>query len=227
MKRLILVVVLVLVGASLLLASTPSANATEPVQLQTRALGKDLGDWLEMYAKWWSVPSNPDHHGRYIFMPLPAGECTENPVYDDYGNVIACDTWTGEIDVSLKRNQGFFLSLMVWTGWLYFDGTTDPVEDDSVFLDADVDFRVDGVPMIYSDDGSGDSNVADFLVGPQWYKQPLRVPAEWGYAADVFAQGVGLLCPPLSPGTHVLHLDETVPSWGKHWVNTWNITVDE
>jgi hypothetical protein len=216
MRRIILVVLLVAVGAGCILASAPSARADSSVTLQTSALGKDLGQWLEMYAKWYSVPQNPDHHGNYMFMPLPAGDCANPPI---------CNQWRGQLDVGLKPNQGFMLPLMVWTGWKYLDGSTDPEAPESTFLGADVMFTIDGVPLIYSAYDDHASNVADFLVGAQWYKQPLKVPPEREYAADVYAQGVSLLCPPLAEGEHVVHLVEWVPDWNVGWDNTWNITV--
>ena len=57
------------------------------------------------------------------------------------------------------------------------------------------------------------------------YYNPILYVEEEGWLADIFVQGVGFICPPLSVGEHTLHLDEVWPAFGVTYDNTWNITV--
>lgn len=202
--------------AALLGTAAPVANADDSIEPQTSALGKSLGEWFELWSIWGSpYGGGPDHHGYYRYMPLPVPDCTppkpkKNPWY--------C---VGRLDASLTADQGFFLPVNGYVGWEYLDGSEDPLLDDWIFVDVDVSVTLDGESFFDSDD----LDLADFY-SEQYYKKPLYVDADAeGYAADIFVQGVTFLCPPLSPGTHVLHLWEHAPAWNVIWDNTWNITV--
>lgn len=202
---------------ALLGATTETARADTPVEPQNYALGKSLGDWFERYSKHFSpYGGGPDHRGYYRYMPLPAANYEWDEETQRYHS-------TGEIDVSLRHNEGFFLPVNGYTGWEYLDGSVDPLLDDWMFVDVDVTVTLDGETFFDSDE----LDLADFYA-EQYYSPPLVVdPDVEGYYADIFVQGVAFLCPPLPEGEHVLHLVEDMPSFALSWDNTWNITVGD
>jgi hypothetical protein len=209
------ILMLALVTA-LFAVAAPAANADQSVEPQASALGKSLGEWFELWSIWNSpYGGGPDHHGNYRYMPLPSPDCSK-PKHKT-------DPWycVGELDVTLMHDQGFFLPVNGYVGWEYLDGSEDPLLDDSTFVDVDVSVTLDGDSFFDSDD----LDLTTFY-SEQYYGKPLYVdPDVEGYLADIFAQGVAFLCPPLSQGTHVLHLVEHAPAWNVIWDNTWNITV--
>jgi hypothetical protein len=204
------------VGLALVAVATPVANADDGPSPQSSALGKSLGEWFEMWSIWNSpYGGGPDHHGYIQFMPLPVPDCTQDKKKDPWYCV-------GELDANLSVDEGFFLPVNGYVGWEYLDGSEDPLLDDWSFVDVDVTVTLDDETFFDSDD----LDLNDFYA-ERYYDRPLYVDeAVEGYAADIFVQGVGFICPPLSEGTHVLHLVEHAPAWNVIWDNTWTITVE-
>ena len=124
--------------------------------------------------------------------------------------------------VTLGTGEGFMLPLFGELGTSYRDGTPpDPFEPISIFTTLDIDFSIDGKQVISTD------NVLRYFSKFNFNPPiPIDHPVIEGI---IWLEGVGILQSPLSPGQHVLKLDEknNEPGFGGilEYHNTWNITV--
>jgi hypothetical protein len=213
-----------LIGFALLglgLAS-PALGNGPPLAPQSKAYGKTLAQWHELYFRWahGQVTFPFDKNGNavvgshVVLMPLPNAPGDGTP---------------GTIDVTLQEGQPFVLPLWNVLGTTYTDGTpVDPPVPMSVFRTLQISLKIDGRTVVDS------PNVMDYYVQYS-YDPPIPLPAEWApYKAIVWAQGIGLVHTPLSPGTHTFKLDvrntqPVVDAMGNAWTyeyhNTWNINV--
>jgi hypothetical protein len=104
----------------------------------------------------------------------------------------------------------------------YTDGTADPFIDIKVFdKNLKLKLKVDGKTILDNDDAL-DFYTQFSFDPPIPFNSP---PAN----AFIFSQGIGILHTPLSPGKHVIKLDEklTVPMFNLtfEYHNTFNVTV--
>jgi hypothetical protein len=132
------------------------------------------------------------------------------------------DGTPGTQAVTLSSGEGFVLPLFGELGTSYRDGTPpDPFEPISIFTTLDIKFSIDGKQVISTD------NVLRYYSKFNFEPPiPIDDPVILGI---IWLEGVGILQGPLSPGEHVLKLDEknNEPGFGGilEYHNTWNITV--
>jgi hypothetical protein len=134
------------------------------------------------------------------------------------------DGTPGTQDVTLSTGEGFVLPLFGELGTSYRDGTPpDPFEPISIFTTLDIDFSIDGKQVISTD------NVLRYY--SQFKFNPPIPFDDPTIEAIIWLEGVGILQSPLSPGQHVLKLDEknNEPGFGGilEYHNTWNVTVKQ
>jgi hypothetical protein len=196
-----------------------------------------------------------DHVGLVKLLPLPEGVSSGGSFTPNDPLVLV-----GHRDVSLRPGTPFVLPVAVWVGERYHpdDGVPDDPElPDYLFTDPPIRnliiVYIDGKPVM-------DSTVASlspFYFGPA----PLPLPEDescqpppsssscgliyqpardTGPIAALFVQGIGLVHPPLSVGTHTIELVSELrippdPTFlnlsvypngvGLRFENTWTITV--
>ena len=185
---------------------------------------KSLDDYMVRYFTWSLGANQADHEGTVQFMPIPSGAGPdEDGVY------------VGEMDVTLKTNQSFFLPIFTFYGETYDDGTPNddpanhdliPSEDD--FLNSDVLVELDGHVII----DSAHHDLDEFWVSPQYFKHPIvyAAPTDYHSVSAIWVEGLAFLHDPMHKGSHTLHLRITNDFLTDHygfpgWDNTWHITV--
>lgn len=132
------------------------------------------------------------------------------------------DGTPGTQNVTLGSGEGFVLPLFGELGTSYRDGTPpDPFEPISIFTTLDIAFSIDGKQVISTE------NVLRYF-SKFTFDPPIPIDHPV-IEAVIWLEGVGILQSPLSPGQHVLKLDEknNEPGFGGilEYHNTWNITV--
>ncbi|MCU0725164.1 MAG: hypothetical protein MUE73_05145 [Planctomycetes bacterium] len=186
----------------LLLVTLPFAAAQPPGH--SKAFGKSLGEWMELYWTWFFTGEPADGKVKdVVFLPLP----------------------DGEIDVSLKTGQKFVLPIWVIVGETYEGGYCDDPDDYPMewITDADVLVRLDGRTLVDSEE----DDLADFFFEAQWFEEtlPYEEPTDYGSTGAIWVAGLALVHSPLSRGSHTLTLDVYFPAWDLTFDNTWHITV--
>jgi hypothetical protein len=188
---------------------------------ESKAFGKTLTEWHDVYWRW-MFGEGDGMVGNVRLMPMPSSIPTGD------GSKEAPLTFVGQLDVTLEAGTAFVLPLYGYIGERY-EGYPD-VPDDEPFPDELLlswlhpEFTIDGQTVV------SEENKADFYVGPSSFDPIIMYPApsEYGSVAAIWFQGIGIVCPPLSEGEHVLHLYEefTIPdAFYMVFDNTWNITV--
>ena len=132
------------------------------------------------------------------------------------------DGTPGHLDVTLNNGQSFVLPLWVLLGTSYTDGTPpDPFVPDSVFQTLDISFTIDGVAVVNG--GNVTAYYSKFAFNPAI---PINSPP---YDSVIWFQGIGIMHPPLTPGTHTfaLHAKNTQAAFGSffEYNNTWMVKV--
>jgi hypothetical protein len=173
-----------------------------------------LASYEETYTRWvfgqLSVPTDANGNAvvkGVVLMPVPFTDGDGTP---------------GVADVTLKSGQSFMLPFFAEYGTSYRDSTPpDPFEPLSLFETLDIQFSVDGVPLVTT------SNVMSYF--SKFTFDPEIPIDDTFFKAVIWFEGVGVLHTPLTPGQHVLKLDEknTEPGFGGllEYHNTWNVTV--
>jgi hypothetical protein len=216
--------VLVIVAVVLWVAPAGAADTGVPriAPPSSHAYGMTLPEWFGAYYRWYyGTDQNPalSMVGHVQLMPLPIGEQvpgSDPPVFQ------------GTREIALRPGTPFVLPLAGFVGERY--ATPDPGwPDDSPLPD---DQLLEGIQPTLTIDGRvivSEANKAAFYI-PYTRFDPIvdyPVPTDYGSVAAIFFQGVGIVSPPLSVGTHVIHLYEryTTPYWDYFYDNTWIVTV--
>ncbi len=189
------------------------------------AFGQSFEEWLRDFWAWnfGGVGQQAQPNGVF-FMPIPA----PGPNQDWNGKAVAI----GEMDLTVQPGSKLVLGILGWIGETY-----DPaynIRDDqpwpiSSFLppEGEAVITLDGVELINA------ANLKDFYCGPVCFKEPIMYPEPSSYHSigAIWAQGIGIVLQPMTPGTHTLNLY----SWdrwqgmygdvGQGWFNTWHIAV--
>lgn len=132
------------------------------------------------------------------------------------------DGTPGTQAVTLGVGESFVLPLFGELGTSYGDGTPpDPFEPISIFTTLDISFSIDGKQVI------SNANVLRYFSKFN-FEPPIPID-DTVIEGIIWLEGVGILQSPLSPGEHVLKLDErnNEPGFGGilEYHNTWNVTV--
>lgn len=151
--------------------------------------------------------------GNLVFLAVPSAPGDGTP---------------SSIDLTLKSNEAFFLPLWNLLGTSYNDGTpADPAVVLRVFQTLNLKLTLDGTTLLDSGNGNLMDNYSEFKFVP-----PIPLSADFSPAnAIIRLQGISTLHGPLSPGTHLLHLDakniDPADAFGfiGEYHNTWNLTV--
>lgn len=197
---------------------------------QSHAYGKTLPEWMSTYLRWALSGADPSQStvGHVDMLPIPLGEYV-----DGAGTPDSPALYRGQLEINVSPGSPFVLPLGTWTVERY-DGypgvPDDPAVPDSVFLSGvSPSLTIDGRVVV------SDMNKAAFYV-PLTLFDPIVVypePSSYGSVAAVAFQGYGIVSPPLSVGTHVIHLYEpyiidsaSFPyQIGVIYDNTWIVTV--
>ena len=180
-----------------------------------------LGDAQRQYWEWVFGASDQQQVGRLFFMPIPVGVPVGDPVI-----------FTGSEAFAVRPGTTLVLPMLVFYGESY---TTDSgIPDDDVnfpgkefFTDSSVLLTVDGRAIVDSERSKLDCAYFDavFFTDPIVYDEPT----DYGSDAALWVKGLGILLPPLHPGTHVIRLQELTPAdpFGVFgYDNTWDVTVE-
>ena len=200
-----------LVATSLLAAAPVFAD---DAQGQNEGQPGSLIKWHDTYWRWYygalTLPTDPNGNAEQdgvVLMPLPNAPGDGTPA---------------SLNVTLNAGQSFFLPFQAVAGTSYTDGTPpDPLVPFSVWKKIQFKLFLDGRQIISARDAL-QTYVQFYLDPPIVFDSPPIDSAIW-------IEGIGQMFPALRPGTHVLHLVEslTVPQFGftVDYDNTWNITV--
>ena len=223
-------------ATSLTLAGNPNPSGVVPRVCApgSTAYGKTLTEWMGIYWQWYYGTGGDlaqSKVGPVQLMPLPNGTQTGG-------------TWTpedpavfvGQLEVTLAPGTPFVLPEYSWVRERY-EGWPE-VPDDPVLAD-EVGLAV-GHPTLTIDGQTiiTDANKAAFYV-PATDFDPIVMyptPSWYGSVGAVYYQGVAFVSPPLTPGTHVIHLYEPLifeagayaglpAGLGIVYDNTWIVTV--
>jgi hypothetical protein len=220
-----------LAAVAALVLAVPSINADKPAATPTsNAFGQSFAEWMRDFWAWTYVGvGQPLQQNNVYFLPIPAPATWE----DRNGKTIGI----GEMNVTVKPGTKIVLGVLSWIGETYQDhngvlGSHDPddpawVKGDFLPPNGEAVIKLDGVPLVDA------SNLGDFYFGPINFKETLWYGAATSYGSTgaIYVQGIGVVLPPMSAGTHTL----TLYSWdawrglygdgGAGWFNTWHITV--
>ncbi len=197
------------IAMCILAIGVAALQAGGPMPGQSKAFGKSLGSWMELYWTWFLGGDQPGQVKSVVFLPLPE---------------------EGELDVTLGKGEKFVLPMFVYIGETYLPELEIPDDDpafipDEFFTDANVLIMLDGEPII-------DSEVDDlneYFFGPEYFDEPIEYAAPTWYGADsaIWVKGIGFVHNPLPPGEHTLTLYITDNfGFGIEFFNTWYITVE-
>ena len=212
----------------------PTAKVARVCPPNSKAYGKTLTEWMGIYWQWYYGTGGDMTQGKVgpvQLMPLPAGTQTGGTWTPDDPAV-----FVGQLEITLPAGTPFVLPEYSWVreryeGWP--EAPDDPVLADEVGLAVGhPTLTIDGKTIIT------DANKAAFYV-PATDFDPIVVypaPSSYGSVAAISYQGVAFVSPPLTPGTHVIHLYEPLifaagaydglPSGlGIVYDNTWIVTV--
>jgi hypothetical protein len=236
MKAISAVALISALATSLTLAGNPNPSPQVPRVCPpgSKAYGKTLTEWLGIYLRW-NYGTAQDMAQSLVdgvqLMPLPAGEQTGGSWTPDDPAVLV-----GQLEITLPPGTPFVLPEFTWIGERYEGWPTvpdDPPMDNAVALaSGHPTLTIDGQTVMT------DANKAAFYV-PLTYFDPIvyaPAPSSYGSVAGVYYQGVACVSPPLTPGTHVIHLYEPliIPAGaypglpdglGVVYDNTWIVTV--
>lgn len=182
--------------------------------LESSHAGMELGDWMALYWTWNLGGDQEPVVGDRTFLPIPNG--TDE---DEDG------VFTGELDFELPASQGFVLPMFVWIGETYEGG--DPPDDDpsmppeAAFVGMDLVLTLDGEEILNT------AGLGGYYFDATDFAETIvyETPTDYGAIGAIWVKGVGVLHAPLTPGAHVLHLEELNEELGLGFSNTWNITV--
>jgi hypothetical protein len=185
--------------------------------LVTEHSGRNLGGWMKLYFQWIMSGTGAARDGDLMFMPLPDAT-------DPDGDHV----YTGELNVTLAKADGFVLPMYVYIGETYTGGNPvddDPVNDtDAGYLGMTVVLTLDGKTLI----DSKKEALTPYLFQAQYFDAPIMypTPSDYGSSGAIWVKGIGFLHLPLPVGTHTLHLEEFNTTYTNGYSNTWNITVE-
>jgi hypothetical protein len=177
----------------------------------------ELGEWMKLYWTWLLSGSGANGMGDRVFLPLP--DATD-PDMDGI--------FSGETDVTIAPTDGFVWPLFVWIGETYENG--DPPDDDpsmptqATFTSTEIVITLDGQTVFDSMVDDLNDYYFDAIDFDMTITYPM--PTDYGAVGAIWVKGVGVLHTPLSPGQHVLHLEEFNTDFMVGYSNTWNITVE-
>ena len=208
-----LTTIAIVVGA--LCLAPPARAGSKAAPGRSSAFGNSLATWEETWFRWAfggiSVPTDANGNAVVgdgtVLLPTPSTPGDGTP---------------GHLDVTLNNGQSFVLPLWVLLGTSYTDGTPpDPFVPDSVFQTLDISFTIDGVAVVNG--GNVTAYYSKFAFNPAI---PINSPP---YDSVIWFQGIGIMHPPLTPGTHTfaLHAKNTQAAFGSffEYNNTWMVKV--
>lgn len=182
---------------------TPHAVSTSPPQ--SSAFGETLPGWMQQWIQGYFGGSFTDQ-GQQVrnvrLLPLPVG--TPSGGTGTFGDPLILQ---GHTDVSLKPGTAIVLPVSVWVGERYNGAggsghAPDPKLPQEYLTARQISVTLDDRPLISSDQG----NVSQY-----YFDVPLDIsyqsPSSYGSTGAIFAQGVGLVHPPLAVGKHTLKVD--------------------
>ncbi len=184
----------------------PSSNPDSNRFLDSKQL---RGVYLDTYWRWVPVFGNGN-------VTLPKNEngnaLLAGVAMMPYPNLP--DGINGSLDVTFKADQPFFMPLIGIFGTSYSDGVTPPDPFVDAFEEKKLNLKLtlDGKTIL--DEGKARDHFSQFVFDP-----PIPYNQS-GIDSIIWFEGLGIIQAPLSPGRHVLKLDEKLP------VTTFGFTIE-
>ncbi|MDX1932567.1 MAG: hypothetical protein SFU56_08185 [Capsulimonadales bacterium] len=225
-----------LLGALLLLVLSvlaPVTQARADDDHRGKFYGRTRAEWFNLYVRNY-LAGGPDKIGKVKLLPFPVGEYVSGSGTPEDPAVT-----TGHLNITLKRNTPFVMTIMFFYGELYQPGTPVPFNPDPLLPPGSWELskfvlKIDGKVVADST-----CNKDRWFVPAQIYNPPIfySQPSSYGSIAAVFGEGYLLLQRPLKKGKHTMSLDGTlilpgnnfypnIPTGlGSRFLNTWTITV--
>lgn len=215
--------VVTIVAAVMVLAS-PGAFAGNP-KGACQAGGYNRVILAEAMAQYWSWAYGgigSQESGHLFFVPLPTDgvQVSNDPV-----------VFQGSTSFSVRTGRTLVLPLTFFLGESYVEGPP----DDPAFYSLDykassLSLRVDGRVVA----SSTRSKLDCLFVDVTWFREPIvyPVPSDYGSNAAIWMTGLGILLPPMSPGSHIIQLEVVSPlreaiGYDLGYYNTWYVTVEK
>jgi hypothetical protein len=209
-------------------AAAGDGHAQSIAPPQSHAYGRTLTDWMSTYLRWMYSGADPAQStvGHVKMLPLPAGV----DVGGD-GSLGDPNVFVGKLEITLRPGTPFVLPLGIWTVERYigYPAVSDdpPIPDAAFLTGVSPSLTIDGKELV------SDRNKVAFYVPLTAFDPIVVYPTPTGYdsVAAVAFQGYGIVSPPLSVGTHVIHLyepyliDSPPFAFGVIYDNTWIVKV--
>ena len=191
----------------------------------SHAFGKTLAEWMVLDVTWRLGGDQLNPEGKMVFLPdindVEEGEWVEN---EDTG------LWdfSGELDVTLRPDQKFSMSLIYYYGEQYEDGTEDAPEDfdiEGALAAFDIQVWLDGDLIV----DSAAAGYSDYYYGPEYFDEMIEYDelSQFGGVGAIWVAGYGFVHQPLSRGEHTLVWYLVAEDYGVTNELTLNITVDK
>lgn len=206
--------------AALVLLAPPVAMAGNP-QGACQAGGYNtvvLADAMAKFWAWYYGGVGPQEVGHLFLVPLPSGDLvSDDPLI-----------FQGSTSFSVRTGRTLVLPISFFLGESYIAGPPDdPLDYPTDYKASSVLLTVDGRVVV----DSSRSKLDCLFVDLTYFPQPIMYPEPSSYDSNaaIWMIGIGILLPPMSPGSHVIDLQviSPLPFWGIQlgYYNTWHVTV--
>lgn len=206
--------------AALVLLASPAAMAGNP-RGSCQSGGYNtvvLSDAMARYWAWYYGGVGPQEAGNLFLVPLPSGDLvSEDPLI-----------FQGSTSFSVRSGKTLVLPMSFFLGESYVEGPPDdPQYYPTDYKASNVLLTVDGGVIVDSTKSKLDCLFVDLT----YFPEPIAYsePSYYGSDAAIWMTGIGILLPPMSPGSHVVELQvvSPLPFWGIQlgYYNTWYVTV--
>lgn len=206
--------------AALVLLASPVAMAGNP-QGVCQAGGYNKVVLAEAMAKFWGWyygDVGPQEVGHLFLVPLPNGDLiSDDPLI-----------FQGSTSFSVRTGKTLVLPISFFLGESYLAGPADdPLDFPTDYKSSSVLLTVDGRVVV----DSSRSKLDCLFVDLTYFPEPITYPEPSSYDSNaaIWMIGIGILLPPMSPGSHVIDLQvvSPLPFWGIQlgYYNTWHVTV--
>lgn len=209
------------VAALMLVAATPAVAGSPKGICQAGGVNRVvLADAMAKYWSWYYGGVGSQEIGRLYLVPLPNGE----PISDD--PLI----FQGSTSFTVRTGRTLVLPMQFYVGESYVEGPPDDPASFPVDLKASsLLLTVDGRVVVDSTRTKLDCVYIDVT----YFEEPIFYPepSSYGSNAAIWMTGLGILLPPMSPGSHIIEMQVIAPyaplfGVDLGYYNTWYVTVE-
>jgi hypothetical protein len=210
--------------ASVMVLASPAVVAGSP-KGACQAGGYNRVILASAMAKYWSwayggIGSQDSGHLFFVPLPTDGEQISSDPVI-----------FQGSTSFTVRTGRTLVLPLSFFVGESYVDGPPDDPADYPIeYKASSLSLRVDGRVVA----SSTRSKLDCLYVDVTWFREPIvyPVPSDYGSNAAIWMTGLGILLPPMSPGSHIIQLEVVSPlrevfGYDVGYYNTWYVTVEK